>query len=172
MERYCCCPVPQYLQEWQGFGSLILLWLLILMGTQEPVFWCLGGDELFTTACAEGLARRRIYSVFSSYLSQTNNETLALADGTVCSCFASGLAMMLFWALLVNMSVFSMCPDSDQKQFELTSAFSLQQRCLRLHLATGDRRISAFILVCGRVLSEVDLRSHVLNGFQLSGSLC
>eukprot|EP00439_Symbiodinium_sp_Y106_P036889 s1403_g4.t1 len=103
VERYCRIPIPHYLQEWQGLGGLILLWLLIIMATQEPMFWCLGGDEtLFTTACAEGLARRRIYSVFSS------------------------LAMILFWGLLVNLSVFSM-------------------------------RISAFILVCGRVLSEVGL---------------
>ena len=69
VERYCRIPIPHYLQEWQGLGGLILLWLLIIMATQEPMFWCLGGDEtLFTTACAEGLARRRIYSVFSSPL--------------------------------------------------------------------------------------------------------
>ena len=69
MERYCRIPIPHYLQEWQGLGGLILLWLLVIMATQEPMFWCLGGSEtLFTTACAEGLARRRMYSVFSSPL--------------------------------------------------------------------------------------------------------
>lgn len=102
--RACRIPIPQSLLEWQGGGSLILLWLLIVMSSLEPFYWCMaaGTEELFSDTCEQVEEFKRIYSTFSC------------------------LAMMLYWSLLLSMSVFHM-------------------------------RLSAFILVCGRVTSEVGL---------------
>jgi len=104
VKRSCRIPIPQSLLEWQGGGSLILLWLLIVMCTLEPFYWCIASDteELFSDSCQQGQDFKRVYSTFSC------------------------LAMMTYWSLLLSLSVFHM-------------------------------RLSAFILVCGRVTSEVGL---------------
>lgn len=104
VSRYFCIPIPQYLLAWQGCGSLILFWFLVVMCTLEPFYWCLGdgAEEVFSDRCKQGQEFKRIYSTFSC------------------------LTMMIYWSLSLNLSVFSM-------------------------------RLSAFILVCGRVTSEVGL---------------
>jgi len=101
--------VPDYLTNWSEIGSLSLLVSLALMCTQEPIFWCAGnmdgdfpGKGLFTTRCPEAEGLKESYATISM------------------------LAMLLYWALLTDLTIFSM-------------------------------RISAFFLVCGRVLSEVGL---------------
>lgn len=97
-------PLPQYLFNLQDSGSLLLMWVLVLMLIQEPIFHCLAYSDqfgLFATTCMEPGAKEA-YAVFS------------------------GLGMLLYWLLLVNFSIFSM-------------------------------QISAFVLVCGRVLVEVML---------------
>ncbi|CAJ1369249.1 unnamed protein product [Effrenium voratum] len=104
VDRILRVPVPQYLWQWQGLGSLILLWLLIMMCTLEPMYWCLGdlSYPLFSVNCPAGLEWKRVYSTFSC------------------------VAMMIYWSLCLLLSVFHM-------------------------------RLSAFILVCKRVMSEVGL---------------
>lgn len=97
-------PLPQYLFNLQDSGSLLLMWVLVLMLIQEPILHCLAYSDqfgLFATTCMEPGAKEA-YAVFS------------------------GLGMLLYWLLLVNFSIFSM-------------------------------QISAFVLVCGRVLVEVML---------------
>ncbi|CAL1145758.1 unnamed protein product [Cladocopium goreaui] len=97
-------PLPQYLFNFQDSGSLLLMWILVLMLIQEPILHCLAYSEqfaLFATSCMDP-GPKEAYAVFS------------------------GFAMLLYWLLLVNLSIFSM-------------------------------KISAFVLVCGRVMVEVCL---------------
>jgi len=104
IDRTYRIPIPMYLLNPQDFGHLILLIILMLMCAQEPIFHCLSHTEefgLFSVKCADR-GHKDIYAVFS------------------------GVAMLLYWLLLINFSIFSM-------------------------------QISAFVLVCGRVLTEVCL---------------
>merc|ERR1711988_1310484 len=105
-----CIKIPEYLFDMQNLGSLALLIILLLMCTQEPIFYCAGENagsgELFTQHChsveGNGGTRKDAYAAMSMF------------------------AMLLYWGLLIDLTIFSM-------------------------------RISAYTLVCGRVLSEVGL---------------
>ena len=84
------CPVPRYLSSPQHAGNLLLVILLILMYIEEPILWCgiFTTDNpigpLFTNNCEESEAIKDIYSIFS--------------------CFA----MLLYWTLLMDFTLFSM----------------------------------------------------------------
>uniref|UniRef100_A0A7S2QH07 Globin family profile domain-containing protein n=2 Tax=Zooxanthella nutricula TaxID=1333877 RepID=A0A7S2QH07_9DINO len=102
-------PMPTYLKNWQDIASLILTVLLIFMFAIEPILTCVPkayddfpGRGLFTQACPAADSTRFMYSLFS-----------------MC-------AMMMYFLLLIDLSVFS-------------------------------TRISAFVLMVFRVLSEVGL---------------
>jgi len=97
-------PIPNYLFSFQQFGSLMLTICLVLMLALEPVIHCLGADtdKLFYPHCTEAKDIKDAYSVMSA------------------------IAMLLYWLLLTDLTVFSM-------------------------------RFSAFLLVVGRVVSEVGL---------------
>mmetsp|Transcript_46290 Transcript_46290/g.108445 ORF Transcript_46290/g.108445 Transcript_46290/m.108445 type:complete len:1114 (-) Transcript_46290:184-3525(-) len=115
--RFCCVPMPAYLKSFQEAGNLALTITLIVMCTQEPIFYCFGTPEfeetLFTPYCPQGIAKKEVYSLFS------------------------GIGILLYWALLMDFTIFSM-------------------------------RISAFILVCGRILVEVGLFLMALTFFILA----
>ncbi|CAE6962456.1 unnamed protein product [Symbiodinium natans] len=107
--RFRCLPVPNFILSAQEVGYFGLLVTMIIMCTQEPIFWCMGnmdgdfpGSGLFTPYCPEGESHLEVYSI------------------------TSGVAMFLYWLLIIDLSIFSM-------------------------------QISAFVLVCGRVLSELAL---------------
>ncbi|CAE7832533.1 unnamed protein product, partial [Symbiodinium microadriaticum] len=102
-------PVPEFLCSGQEVGNMLLLWMLIFMCIQEPIWWCIPdtygdypGSGLFNTACAAGQQHKEVYAAFS------------------CA------AMLLYCVLILDLSILSM-------------------------------RISAFVLVCGRVIAEVGL---------------
>lgn len=116
IDRTFYIPIPQYLFSLQSGGNFVLLWLLVGMCIQEPIWHCgvfsMDGDHgdhgdhsevLFATHCdrVDG-GTKRIYSMFSC------------------------LAILLYWTLMLDFSIFSM-------------------------------HISAYVLVFGRVLSEVAL---------------
>merc|ERR1719446_1855795 len=97
-------PIPSYLFNYQEFGSFLLTICLVLMLALEPVIHCLsaGTDKLFYPHCKEAKDIKDAYSIISA------------------------IAMLLYWLLLTDLTVFSM-------------------------------RFSAFLLVIGRVASEVGL---------------
>lgn len=105
MEKFCGLPVPAHLLEFQGMLRTSLLWVLLIMFIMEPLLWCLDfqdSETTFRSTCDEVKEMKSFYSILSA------------------------MGMLLFWALLLDFSVFS-------------------------------TRISAFLLVCGHVLSEVGL---------------
>jgi len=95
-------PCPEYLMIVQNQGSFCLLVCLLVMCTQEPLYWCIDEEPLFTQRCAEGDAHKEAYTTLSM------------------------ICMLLYFALLIDLTIFSM-------------------------------RISAFVLVCAKVLSELGL---------------
>ncbi|CAJ1384392.1 unnamed protein product [Effrenium voratum] len=105
-QRTCYIPLPSYIFSFQEAGNLALLVTLIVMCSQEPIFYCIGTPEfqeiMFTPDCAQSADKQVSYAVFS------------------------GIGILLYWALMMDFTIFSM-------------------------------RISAFVLVCGRVLMEVGL---------------
>merc|ERR1711988_618415 len=108
-QRIYGIPVPNYLSSWKEVATLLLVLALIIMLAYEPIILCAGnmygdfkGAGLFTQVCPEGLDVQEVYST------------------------ASMIAMLLYWALTVDLSIMS-------------------------------TRISAFVLVCQRVISELFL---------------
>jgi len=87
---YWILPVPTYLHSTQQAGSLFLVLLLILMYVQEPLLWCISfasaapGAPPLTTTCDEADDVRTSYAI--------------------CSC----LAMLMYWALLMDFTLLSM----------------------------------------------------------------
>ncbi|CAJ1371643.1 unnamed protein product [Effrenium voratum] len=86
---YYFVPVPRYLHSTQQQGNCLLVIMLVLMYVEEPILWCGsfsmdGPLLLFTSICPETEHILNIYSIFS--------------------CFA----MLLYWALLMDFTLFSM----------------------------------------------------------------
>ena len=84
------CPIPRYMTSPQHAGNMLLVMLLILMYVEEPILWCgvFTTDNpmglLFTNNCQASESIKDIYSIFS--------------------CFA----MLLYWVLLMDFTLFSM----------------------------------------------------------------
>ncbi|CAE8678373.1 unnamed protein product [Polarella glacialis] len=98
-------PVPSFLFDWKSLSSGALLLCLLVLLSLEPILFCFGGEPtagLFTQSCAAANTNKRVYSGVSM------------------------VAIMLYWTLVIDLSIFSM-------------------------------RVSAFVLVCGRVLAELAL---------------
>jgi len=103
---YDWVPIPAYLKSWQDAAGLALTLSLMLMLITEPILWCAASkeaeDNLFTQVCSESDDKIVAYSIFSM------------------------LAMLLYFALLIDLAVLS-------------------------------TKVSAYVLVCIRMLSEVSL---------------
>jgi hypothetical protein len=101
---YGVIPLPEYMKSWQEVASFCLTIMLILMLVCEPILWCFGhdGGRLFFQECKEADNVQMSYSIFSM------------------------LAMLLYFALLIDLAVLS-------------------------------TKVSAYVLVFFRMLSEVFL---------------
>mmetsp|Transcript_55859 Transcript_55859/g.102400 ORF Transcript_55859/g.102400 Transcript_55859/m.102400 type:complete len:1124 (-) Transcript_55859:82-3453(-) len=76
-------PVPAYLKDQYDLASCILLVLLFLMCSNEPMLWCIQSGDFPTEVCAEAEDVQFRYSIFSM------------------------VAMAIQWFLIVDMAVFS-----------------------------------------------------------------
>jgi hypothetical protein len=96
--------MPAYLKSWQDSAGFSLMVALAMMLILEPIIWCFehAGDKQFYEECAEADNVTMPYSIFSM------------------------LAMLLYFALLIDLAVLS-------------------------------TKVSAYVLVCIRMLSEVSL---------------
>merc|ERR1719267_65934 len=101
---YGCVPIPAYLKSWQDSAGFALMVMLVMMLVLEPILWCFNHDEgkQFYEECGEADDKQMAYSIFSM------------------------LAMLLYFALLIDLAVLS-------------------------------TKVSAYVLVCIRMLSEVSL---------------
>merc|ERR1719253_2145799 len=99
---YGWIPVPAYLKSWQDSAGFALMAMLVMMLILEPIIWCFNHDygKQFFEECPEADKVQMPYSIFSM------------------------LAMLLYFALLIDLAVFS-------------------------------TKVSAYVLVCIRMLSEV-----------------
>ncbi|CAJ1361827.1 unnamed protein product, partial [Effrenium voratum] len=109
IDRSFYIPIPQYLFSLKEAGNFLLLWILVCMCIEEPLWHC-GVWSTTETAL-----------IFSTHC-ETIEENGSKRRYTGFSC----VAILLYWALLLDFSIFSM-------------------------------HISAYVLVFGRVLSEVAL---------------
>merc|ERR1712100_712339 len=57
------CPIPTYLTNWQDAFNLILMFVLIVAMSTEPILHCLSNEdvELFATVCPEVEGVSQIY---------------------------------------------------------------------------------------------------------------
>lgn len=85
-ESVCGVPIPASLNEFKGLLKTMLMWVLLIMFITEPLIWCAQPNDpemLFRTSCEEVKEIKMAYSILSA------------------------LGMLLFWALLLDFSVFS-----------------------------------------------------------------
>eukprot|EP00933_Yihiella_yeosuensis_P048362 TRINITY_DN4449_c0_g1_i5.p1 TRINITY_DN4449_c0_g1~~TRINITY_DN4449_c0_g1_i5.p1 ORF type:complete len:708 (+),score=164.50 TRINITY_DN4449_c0_g1_i5:131-2125(+) len=101
--------VPEYITNWQEATTFVLIIMLMCMLLMEPIIHCMGsedhggpGEGTLTETCPEAKDLKVSYSTFSM------------------------LAMILYWILMIDFTIFS-------------------------------TRVSSFVLVCMRVLSELFL---------------
>merc|ERR1711988_567433 len=101
---YGIIPMPAYLKSWQDSAGFSLMVALAMMLILEPIIWCFehSGGKQFFEECPEAEDVSMPYSIFSM------------------------LAMLLYFALLIDLAVLS-------------------------------TKVSAYVLVCIRMLSEVSL---------------
>merc|ERR1711988_1274007 len=101
---YGVIPMPAYLKSWQDSAGFCLMVALAMMLILEPIIWCFehSGGKQFYEECPEAEDVSMPYSIFSM------------------------LAMLLYFALLIDLAVLS-------------------------------TKVSAYVLVCQRMLSEVFL---------------
>eukprot|EP00933_Yihiella_yeosuensis_P010568 TRINITY_DN11722_c0_g2_i1.p1 TRINITY_DN11722_c0_g2~~TRINITY_DN11722_c0_g2_i1.p1 ORF type:complete len:1131 (-),score=238.54 TRINITY_DN11722_c0_g2_i1:158-3550(-) len=116
--------LPEYLQNWKDSTSLLLTLCLLLMLTQEPIFYCISSSDGSTDRRLAGTTSTTSYGLFTQQCSEADSHRDAYAD-------LSMIAMLVYWVLLIDLSIFS-------------------------------TQIAAFVLVCGKVLSEVLLFLVVL----------
>ncbi|CAE8640709.1 unnamed protein product [Polarella glacialis] len=139
--------IPEYWTGWKNVVALLLMLVLMFMLANEPIIYCLshydGQDHAGSVAASEAASaaatsaseqsssgHRRLLAasvaavnhngeLFTQYCPEGDGHLDNYAP-------ASMVAMLLYWTLIVDLSVFS-------------------------------TRISAFVLVCGRVVSELAL---------------
>eukprot|EP00933_Yihiella_yeosuensis_P050084 TRINITY_DN47847_c0_g1_i1.p1 TRINITY_DN47847_c0_g1~~TRINITY_DN47847_c0_g1_i1.p1 ORF type:complete len:774 (-),score=137.78 TRINITY_DN47847_c0_g1_i1:862-2880(-) len=122
-------PVPAFIFKVKDAVSCALLLCLIIMLSNEPIFYCMSTNDgtrrlAAASASTAGSAQGSPASALSLGLFNQNCEE-GRSHKQVYST-VSMVAMLFYWALLIDLSVFSV-------------------------------RISAFVQVCGRVVSEVFL---------------
>lgn len=105
VKLFSCIRVPKYLENWQESANLILMIMLMIMVSFEPILHCMQDNRgvMFTDIC-DGSQRFKFfpYSI------------------------ASMFSMFIYYALLIDLAVF-------------------------------NNRVSAYVLVCARMLAEVGL---------------
>ncbi|CAE8734516.1 unnamed protein product [Polarella glacialis] len=136
--------VPEYWTSWKNVVTLLLVLVLMFMLANEPIIWCLShydanvhtsmelleemahdaemaasGDHAFSAASGASVVVDHNGDLFTQHCPEGDENLENYAP-------ASMVAMLLYWTLIVDLSVFS-------------------------------TRISAFVLVCGRVVSELAL---------------
>lgn len=114
IDRSYIFPIPEYLFDVQQALYMTLVSALIIMFFLEPILWCIKDSAELGT---------EMNNSTGTYIF---TENCAAAEDMGAYYIFSGLAMLLYWALLVDFAVISM-------------------------------RLSAFVLVCSRVFSEVAL---------------
>jgi len=124
INRAYMLPIPEYLFEFKEAASLALVLTLVIMFFLEPILSCLKATSgLGMNSNDEGL-----YIFSGGCLSEEDADLY---------CIFSCIAMLLYWALLMDFAVMSM-------------------------------QVSAFVLVCSRVVSELCLFGLALGFLILS----
>jgi len=104
VERLGKCAIPKYLTNWQDAFNFVLMCVLVLIMSTEPILHCLSNEDvdMFATICPE------IANISETYYA------------------LNMVAMILYYTLLLDLAVF-------------------------------NNRVSAYVLVCGRMLVEIAL---------------
>mmetsp|Transcript_56346 Transcript_56346/g.91182 ORF Transcript_56346/g.91182 Transcript_56346/m.91182 type:complete len:1208 (+) Transcript_56346:127-3750(+) len=174
--------VPDYLTSWKNSVSLILMILLMIMLSQEPILWCLSHYDAAEETSEEILAHREedlahaasaaaggsasgAASAAASHLAPAvaaGHRLLSAAASAVLGASAAAAAVSgASVAVSNNGDLFTQhCPEGDEniKVYAPISMLAmLLYWTLIVDLTVFSTRISAFVLVCGRVISELGL---------------
>jgi len=173
-------PVPDYLTSWKNGVSFVLMFLLMFMLSQEPIIWCLShydanvhtsewllehADDVDpAAAAASGDALAAAASGDASHASAAASAAQRLLAGAAAAAgLAAAAAGSAAGSVVVNHNgdLFTQhCPEGDQNLqiYAPTCMVAiLLYWTLIIDLTVFSTRISAFVLVCGRVVSELGL---------------
>jgi len=161
-----CIRVPKYLSDWQESAALLLTVMLIVMICLEPILWCFGGharvegtppfkcpDDPEMDLCDDAAAAR-----------------LLAADASA----APAKKVIYYTGETREVTLFAQyCVEAEDNIFvyQFCSMIAmLIYYALLLDLAVISTKLSAYVLVCIRMVSEVGLFVLALLSFLLAFS--
>ncbi|CAE8729826.1 unnamed protein product [Polarella glacialis] len=148
--------VPAYLTRWTNSVSLVLMLVLMLMLSQEPILWCLrhyDPDVVQPKMFLANMAKAAVQVPSNS--SSSGGRLLAATIGSDGS-FGEASAAEVYIGKLFTQH----CPEGVEnlKVYAPCSLVAiLLYWTLIVDLTVFSTRISAFVLVCRRVISELGL---------------
>jgi len=158
VQVFGCLRVPQYLCRWKNSVSLALALVLMFMLSQEPIIWCLTHYDANTEAAASGLDLASSSAASSGSDSASSAGHRLLAGAAAAAAAATG---EFSEAANPNANLFTQhCPEGDvnlQVYAPASMVGILLYWTLIIDLSVFSTSLSAFMLVCGRVISELGL---------------
>mmetsp|Transcript_56368 Transcript_56368/g.91234 ORF Transcript_56368/g.91234 Transcript_56368/m.91234 type:complete len:1164 (+) Transcript_56368:84-3575(+) len=165
-----CIRCPEYLSRWKNSVSLALLFCLMFMLTQEPIIWCLRNYDPNADSSAALLEEAASAEHVAASAAAASSEHVAASAGlrllsAAAAVAASGAAVAASDAASVVVNhdgeLFTQhCPSGDtnlQIYAPTCMVATLLYWTLIVDLTAFSTHISAFVLVCGRVVSELGL---------------
>eukprot|EP00933_Yihiella_yeosuensis_P029663 TRINITY_DN23297_c0_g7_i1.p1 TRINITY_DN23297_c0_g7~~TRINITY_DN23297_c0_g7_i1.p1 ORF type:complete len:596 (+),score=103.87 TRINITY_DN23297_c0_g7_i1:3-1790(+) len=125
-------PVPEYLRDWKESVTFVLVIVLIVMLCMEPIFHCLSDSEVSKTEQVQARLLQAATPTTTTVTKIIKESQLFTQD----------------------------CEKGKSLKKEYSTASMIAMMCywsLVTDLSILSTRISAFVLVCGRVISEVML---------------
>merc|ERR1719265_1643220 len=159
-------PIPKYLSDWQESAGIVLAIMLVVMICLEPVLWCFGGharvegeppfvcpDDPEMDLCDDAAAAR-----------------LLAADASA----APAKKVIYYTGETRSVTLFAQyCVEAEDNIFYYqfcTMIAMILYYALLLDLAVMSTKVSAYVLVCIRMVSEVGLFVLALISFLLAFS--
>ncbi|CAE8585201.1 unnamed protein product [Polarella glacialis] len=179
--------IPEYWTSWKNFVALLLVLVLMFMLANEPIIWCLShydanvhtsmelleemardaemaasGDH--AVAAASGAAASAVAASAAPAVAAAGHRLLSAGEA-VAAAASAGASVVVDH----NGDLFTQhCPEGDENLENYAPASMVAMLLywtLIVDLSVFSTRISAFVLVCGRVVSELAL--FIMAGFFL-----
>mmetsp|Transcript_82208 Transcript_82208/g.148339 ORF Transcript_82208/g.148339 Transcript_82208/m.148339 type:complete len:1174 (-) Transcript_82208:157-3678(-) len=172
--------IPEYWTSWKNFVALLLVLVLMFMLANEPIIWCLShydanvhtsmelleemardaemaasGDH--AVAAASGAAASTVAASAAPAVAAAGHRLLPGGAAVATAAASAGASVVVDH----NGDLFTQhCPEGDENLENYAPASMVAMLLywtLIVDLSVFSTRISAFVLVCGRVVSELVL---------------
>ncbi|CAE8592944.1 unnamed protein product [Polarella glacialis] len=170
--------VPEYWTSWKNFVALLLVLVLMFMLANEPIIWCLPhydadghrSDELLdemaasgdhAVAAASGAAASTVAASAAPAVAAAGHRLLPGGAAVATAAASAGASAGASVVVDYSGDLFRQhCPEGQgnlENYAPASMVAILLYWTLIVDLSVFSTRISAFVMVCGRVVSELSL---------------